>query len=99
MNREERYNMIEFISYDGKWPNLCSGTLTIKVNGTLYELENVMISGGCIMGGPHTNWDMWAEQGSWRLDLQDYPDLKPYEDEITNLVNENVEYGCCGGCI
>lgn len=91
--------MVEFISYDGKWPNLCSGVLTIKVNGTSYKLENVMVSGGCIIGGPHTDWDMWSEQGPWTVDLEEYPDLKQYEDEITRLVNENVEYGCCGGCI
>ena len=91
--------MVEFISYDGKWPNLCSGVLTIKVNGTLYELENVMVSGGCIMGGPHTDWDMRTEQGPWTVDLEEYPELKPYEKEIAMVVNDNVPYGCCGGCI
>ncbi len=24
---------VEFVSYDGKWPNLCSGVLTLKING------------------------------------------------------------------
>lgn len=25
--------MIEFVSYDGKYPNLCSGQLVLKING------------------------------------------------------------------
>jgi len=25
--------MIEFISYTGKWPNLCSGVLTLRIDG------------------------------------------------------------------
>ena len=91
--------MIEFVSYDGKWPCLCSGTLIIRVNGKTYRLDNVMDSGGCIMGGPSTDWDMWAEKGDWEVNLYEHPELEPYKEEITRLVNENVEHGCCGGCI
>ena len=91
--------MVEFISYDGKWPCLCFGTLTIKVNGKTYAFKNAMISGGCVCGGPSTDWDMWSEQGPWEIDLREHPELEPYKDEITKVVNENVEWGCCGGCI
>ena len=90
---------IKFVSYDGKWPCLCFGVLTIKVDEKTYKLDNVMTSGGCICGGPHTDWDMWAETGPWSLDLKEYPELQPYEKEITEIVNENVIWGCCGGCI
>lgn len=38
--------MIEFVSYNGKFPNLCRGTLVIKVNGEEISLENYLISGG-----------------------------------------------------
>ena len=91
--------MVEFISYDGRYPNLCSGTLTIKVDGKTYRLEDAMVSGGCIMGGPSTDWEMWVEYGDWKVDLENYPELKKYEEEITKVVNDNVQQGCCGGCI
>lgn len=89
--------MVEFISYDGKYPCLCMGTLTIKVNGKTYWLNNKMISGGCIMRDG--DWNMWSEYGDWEIDLEKYPELEPYKEEITKVVNDNVEQGCCGGCI
>lgn len=91
--------MVEFISYDGKWPALCCGTLTIKVDGKTYSLKHSLISGGCIVGGPSTDWDMWAETGPWKIDLEEHPELEPYKEEIIRVVNENVKQGCCGGCI
>ena len=42
---------------------------------------------------------MWAEYGDWKVDLENYPELKKYDEEITKVVNDNVEQGCCGGCI
>ena len=45
------------------------------------------------------DWDMWAGEGDWKVDLYEHPELEPYKEEITRVVNENVEHGCCGGCI
>lgn len=89
--------MVEFISYDGEWPNLCRGTLVIKVDEKTYSFSNAMISGGRIMSDE--DWDMWAEEGDWEIDLEEHPELEPYKEEITRVVNENVPQGCCGGCI
>ena len=91
--------MIEFVSYDGKWPCLCFGTLIIKVDGKTYSFNDAMISGGYICGGPDTDWDMWSEEGDWKIDLREHPELEPYKEEIEKVVNDNVEHGCCGGCI
>lgn len=36
INRPECKNVVEFVSYTGKYPNLCSGVLTLKINGKTY---------------------------------------------------------------
>lgn len=36
--------MVEFISYDGAFPNLCSGTLVLKINGKRREFPS-----GCLI--------------------------------------------------
>ena len=38
--------MVEFVSYNGKYPNLCGGLLIIKVNGKKHELRFCLSSGG-----------------------------------------------------
>ena len=89
--------MVEFVSYDGECPHLCYGTLIIKVDGKTYSFNHAMTSGGRICRGE--GWDMWAEYGPWLIDLDEHPELEPYKEEITQVVNDNVEHGCCGGCI
>lgn len=88
--------MVEFVSYDGDYPNLCSGTLVLCIDG-----EEVAFPKYCM----HSNGEVWfdehgngcVEQGKWSVDIpEQYVDLK---DEIERCVNENVEHGCCGGCI
>lgn len=38
--------MVEFVSYNGKFPNLCSGTLIIRVNGEEFTLEAPCLCSG-----------------------------------------------------
>lgn len=88
--------MVEFVSYDGAYPNLCSGTLIVRIDGIEYSLRYVLCSGG------HTCWTGKEEEvttGDWSLDLYNYPELQQYEQELTALVNANVRKGCCGGCL
>lgn len=35
---------IEFISYDGKYPCLCDGILTVKINGNICRFSNCIYS-------------------------------------------------------
>lgn len=84
---------IEFVSYDGKYPNLCSGTLTLKADNKFYRLKYALRSGGGLGEGYVPYF------GAWDVDIDALPDeLKDYHNDIVKCVNENVEYGCCGGC-
>lgn len=89
--------MVEFVSYNGKFPNLCRGTLIIKVNGKEAVLKNCLYSGGRCGFGQKRNEHI--ETGDWRLCTCLPDDLEQYRDEILKVVNENVPHGCCGGCI
>lgn len=89
---------IKFIGYDGKYPNLCNGNLIIEVDGKQYENISIVSGGFCHIGNGVV--DTYAEKGPWKLDIFDLPEeLEPLIDEIEAVVNENVEWGCCGGCI
>ena len=87
--------MVKFISYDGEYPNLCSGTLVLEVDGKKHELSHALCSGGSVRFDE--NWNANVTYGSWSVDLPE--DLEPYRQEIEELVNSEVEQGCCGGCI
>ena len=113
---------IKFVSYDGKYPNLCSGILVL-------EIDNQKIYGKyCLSSGGSAGVDFSGEEseeycteGPWEVKFDEFwknpidsddwnfyqnnekilEDFFSDEDrkKITELVNENVEWGCCGGCI
>jgi len=84
---------IRFVSYDGAFPNLCSGTLVIDCRGKRWTFSSHALSSG---GGLDS--DYIAYSGSWRI--HDYPDGYPEDmkKETEDLVNEEIPLGCCGGC-
>jgi len=89
--------MVEFISYSGRYPCLCFGTLVIKVDGKEYSLDGGLRSGGSVWFDD--GWSEHVESGEWRGISCLPEELKQYEDEILRVVNDNVSYGCCGGCV
>ena len=78
--------MVKFVSYDGRYPNLCSGTLVLEVDGKKRELAHALCSGGSVSFG--RNWNAFVTSGSWSVDLPE--DLEPYRKEIEELVNSEV---------
>jgi hypothetical protein len=89
---------LKFVSYNGKYPNLCSGTLTIRLNGKRISMENALASGGkCRITA---DYEEHVTMGDWEVIEHKLPtSARPYITEITALVNEKVPRGCCGGCI
>ena len=105
---------IEFIEYDGEYPCLCMGTLKVKIDGKeiIFSDSDKLIykkncypkfwrSGGTIKSNFFE--DMWAEKGEWELSAyrdEDYPkEILDILNDLIEVFNENVPYGCCGGCI
>ena len=100
---------IDFISYDGTYPNLCRGTLVLEIDGKTYTFggynyDNVTSfprfwsSGGSVWFTP--DWDANVSSGRWIINEDELPDfLKPYSEQLSDIFNEFVDYGCCGGCI
>lgn len=100
---------IKFVSYDGCYPNLCSGTLTLEIDGEYYWFGSYMpkdkncydqfwASGGKVWFDD--DWEDHLSTGKWKLNKRALPEfLKPYGNELIKIFNENVPYGCCGGCI
>lgn len=86
------------ISYDGCFPNLCSGTLKISINGTLWQFpQGCMKSGGGVSFNKH--WEEHVSHGPW--EITEWPDDFPdeYKECTLEEVNEIVRHGCCGGCV
>lgn len=115
--------IIEFVSYDGEWPNLCRGTLIIRVKEYVedfscdeaedfessieekhaefkeYEFKNILRTGGsCDFSDDYRQSHI--DQEPWWIYKSDLPDeLKPYKKKIEEVINENIPWGCCGGCL
>ena len=106
---------VEFISYTGEWPNLCSGVLTLKIDGeqvrfghdyhildsykTDGNYHSFWSSGGCVRFS--NDWsDCSVDTGEWIIDESDLPEqYRKYAEEISEEFNSNVRWGCCGGCV
>lgn len=88
--------MVEFVSYDGRYPNLCHGQLVVRIDGKEVNLGKCLISGGdCYFDSA---WNDIVTCGGW--DIDDLPEeYEQYRKEIKEVVNENVPSGCCGGCL
>lgn len=86
--------MVEFVSYNGCYPGLCSGTLVLKIDG-VQRSDFSLCSGGAVWFD--SDWTEHVESGPWRVEVPE--DLKHLQHEIEDVVNMNVRQGCCGGCI
>lgn len=84
------------IIYDGKYPCLCMGHLIVIVDGVEYDFgSSCLLSGGCIN---FDDGEFDIEEGDWDVEYpKDFPD--ELKEEVLDSINENIPWGCCGGCI
>jgi hypothetical protein len=94
-------DIVEFVSYTGKYPNLCSGTLTLRIAGKEYRFGLDEKYPSFWMSGGSCSWSKGETvTEEWIIDCDDLPKhLIKYVDLIDEVVNENIPFGCCGGCI
>lgn len=88
------------IQYDGKYPCLCMGHLKVYINDKKWDFgTSSLSSGGCIKRDDE--WNMWAETGEWSIYDGCWPGGFPeeYKKLVLDKINEEIPYGCCGGCI
>lgn len=95
---------VKFISYTGKYPNLCSGILTLDIDGekAIFGYDDYFSKEKVCMYEPF--WSSGGDcrmgtMGEWEIDYKDLPEkFRKYADEIDRVFNQFVEWGCCGGC-
>ena len=107
-NKESVTEHVKFISYTGKYPNLCCGDLTLEIDGEKVIFGSMYCSRMSERkgiypifwhsGGYIRNYE--AYQGEWQIDVSEIPEeYRKYASEIDEVFTTNVPYGCCGGCI
>lgn len=73
---------------------LCGSTVIINVDGERFPIA--LISGGSVWFDE--NFSEHVEFGPWTV--YDIPKkFQHLKKEITDVVNKNISWGCCGGCI
>lgn len=89
---------LKFVSYDGEFPNLCLGTLILELNG-----EEIVFPEYCLSSGGSVwfddDWLDHIEKGRWTIEKFPNNFPKNLEKDAEKLVNKNVPWGCCGGCV
>ncbi len=113
INNETQH--VKFISYTGKYPNLCSGILTLEIDGKTYRFghnyleykswetdgnHDAFWSSGGGCGFLNNYAESYVNKGAWIIDVAVLPEeLRPFAAEIDKVFNENVAQGYCGGCL
>ncbi len=102
---------VEFISYTGKFPDLCCGVLTLKINGEVvkfgHEIEDFDLKTGkyndsnfdeCWLGNKSDSV-CCSYAGYWKVTPESLPEkYRIYSKEIEDLFNKFVPESNCGGC-
>ena len=90
---------VKFISYTGKYPNLCVGVLTLEIEQNTVTFGYEMEGWKTINAGMYDKfWDS-SNKGYWITYYEELPEeYKKYAYEIDKVMNDHIEKPCCGGC-
>ena len=88
---------LEFVSYSGRWPNLCRGILILRLDG-----KELVFPKCCLSSGGSTNYKSENNKittGPWSITKwpKDWP--RHLNPRANKLVNGHIPMGCCGGCL
>ncbi len=86
------------IDYDGEYPNLCRGNLKVTIKGKEWVFPwGCLCSGGSAFINEEGNEEV--EEGPWSI--VEWPEGFPLEDQnlVEDAVNNEIQWGCCGGCL
>ncbi len=109
INKKKETSHVRFVSYTSKPMCLCDGILTLEIDGEIQIFgdndwygnqygQRFWSSGGSC--GFTNDGREYCYTGEWIIDASELPEeLQKYAEEIDEVFNRNVEYGCCGGCI
>lgn len=113
-SKEETDGHVKLISYEGSWPTLCSGILTLEIDGKTYVFGPDYKKPKDVEEYYDTFWHSKASCGFWGgdynrphttkspwvIEIREMPkELVKYSIEISRLLNEKVPWPCCGGCL
>lgn len=112
-SEQETTRHVKFVSYDGRYPCLCMGRLCLEIDGERVYFSDRMTrdeagrgirldANGAFWtsGGSVDVYNNCATTGEWKVDVAMLPErYRAYAAEIDRVFNDNVDYGCCGGCM
>lgn len=105
MLKSNNIKHVKFVDYNGKFPCLCMGTLTLNIDSKIVrfgqqEKYNTFWRSGGECGFKNDYTENYITENEWVINIDDLPDeYKKYAEEIDIVFNANVPYGCCGGCL
>lgn len=86
------------IEYDAPDCALCCGNLVVFVNGIRYDFGHALCSGGSVWFDD--DWCDHVETGPWSIFWpKNFPEQADLRQQVYDAVNEQIEWGCCGGCV
>lgn len=96
---EER-EVVTFISYSGKPPALCHGTLEFEFNGKRYKVKDCLEPGNGARCWYSKDWQGYVEKGSWKVKSGSLPgEIEWLGPWLEDMANNEIMAPCCGGCL